>query len=239
MIPEFFTGFAVLIGYFVLCASCAMLIRRFFKVPKEMFRKTLHMILLFSLLVWVYVFTTWWVSALAAVAFIIMVFPILSIGERFKNYSELLTERKNGEIKYSLILVFGMFVFIICICWGWLGDKMIALACIYAWGFGDAAAALVGKRFGRHFLEGRLIEGRKSIEGTLAMFIVSFLSVIIILLIRGGLPWHGYIPIAVITAAVCAFVELYTLNGYDTVTCPFAAAAVMIPLVWLWGGAII
>jgi hypothetical protein len=32
-------------------------------------------------------------------------------------------------------------------------------------------------------------------------------------------------------------VELYTLKGYDTITCPFAAAAVMIPLMLIWGGA--
>lgn len=239
MTSEFFTGLAAIAGYFVLCASCALLIRRFFDIPKELFRKTLHMVLLFSLLVWVYAFETWWVSAHAAIAFIVIIFPLLSIGERFRGYSELLTERKKGELKKSMILVFSMFVVVICICWGWLGDKLLALSCVYAWGFGDAAAALVGKRFGRHFLEGRLIEGRKSVEGTLAMFFVSFLSVIILLLIRGGLPWHGYLSIAAISAAVCAAVELFTVQGFDTVTCPLAAAAVIIPLVHLWGEGIL
>jgi dolichol kinase len=186
-----------------------------------------------------YAFKTWWISALVSVVFTIIVFPILAFGERIEGYSELLTERKKGEIKQSLILVFGMFAVIICICWGLLNDKILALACIYAWGFGDGVAALVGKRFGKNFLEGKLIEGRKSVEGTVAMFVVSFLSVIILLLVRGGLPWHGYISISIITAAVCAVVELYTLNGYDTVTCPFAAAVTMLPLLWLWGGIII
>lgn len=239
MISEFFIGFSILISYFVVCVICLLLIRKFFNVQTERFRKTLHIVLLFSLLVLLYAFKTWWISVLVSVVFAIIVFPILAFGERFKGYSELLTERKKGEIKQSLILVFGMFAAIICICWGWLNDKMLALACIYAWGFGDGVAALVGKRFGKNFLEGKLIEGRKSVEGTAAMFVVSFLSVIIILLIRGDLPWHGYIPISIITAAVCAVVELYTLNGYDTVTCPFAAAATMIPLVWLWGGMMI
>ncbi len=236
MIQEFFTGFAFLTGYFVVCASCALLLRRFVNMPIEVFRKTLHLILLFSLFVWVYAFRTWWVSALAAVVFAAIVFPILALGERIKGYSKLLAERKKGEIKHSLILVFGMFAAMIGICWGWLGDKMLVLACIFAWGFGDGAAALVGKRYGQHFLEGKLIEGRKSIEGTLAMFAVSFLSVIVVLLLRGGLPWHGYIPISALAAAVCAVVELYTLRGFDTVTCPFAAATVIIPLTWLWGG---
>ncbi|MEL7609309.1 MAG: phosphatidate cytidylyltransferase [Bacillota bacterium] len=239
MIQEFFTGLAILIGYFLASASGALLLRRFVIVPTEVFRKILHLIVLFSLLVWVYAFKTWWVSALSAVVFAVMIFPILTLGERIKGYSELLTERKSGEIKHSLILVFGMFAAMIGICWGWLGDKLLVLTCVFAWGFGDAAAALVGKRFGRNFLEGKLIEGRKSIEGTIAMFAVSFLSVITVLLFRGGLPWYGYIPIAILTAAACAVVELYTLNGYDTVTCPFAAASVIIPLVWLLGGTVI
>lgn len=239
MASEFISGFSVIFIYFVACASCALLMRSFFDVPKELFRKTLHIILLFSLLVWIYAFQTWWVSALAALALIVVVFPALSFAERFSGYSDLLTERKKGELKKSMVLVFGMFFVIICICWGWLDDKLLALACVYAWGFGDAAAALVGKRFGRHFLEGRLIEGRKSLEGTLAMFFVSLLSVAILLLIRGGLPWQGCLTIAAISAAVCATVELFTVQGFDTVTCPLAAVAVIIPLVHLWEGGIL
>jgi dolichol kinase len=237
MIHEFLTGFIILIGYFAVCASCALLLRRFVKVPAEVFRKTLHLILLCSLFVWIYAFRTWWISVLATIVFIAVVFPVLMLGERVRGYSELLTERRQGEIKSSLVVVFAMFAILICICWGWLGDKMLVLACVFAWGFGDAAAALVGKRYGQHFLEGRLIEGRKSAEGTLAMFVISFLSVTTVLLLRGGLQWYGYLTIPILAAAACAVVELYTRNGFDTITCPFAAAAVIIPLVQLWGGA--
>ncbi|NMB95501.1 MAG: phosphatidate cytidylyltransferase, partial [Clostridiaceae bacterium] len=111
----------------------------------------------------------------------------------------------------------------------------LVIASVLAWGLGDAAAALVGKRFGRHFIVGKLIEGRKSLEGTLAMFAVSFVSVIVVLIAYGAVKWYGYAPIAIITAAVCAVVELYTKNGMDTLTCPLAAAATMIPLVRLLG----
>lgn len=235
MILEFLTGFGILIGYFSVCASGALLLRRFVRVPTEVFRKILHLILLCSLLVWVYAFHTWWVSALAPVVFIAVVFPLLSLAERIEGYSELITERKHGEIKNSLVIVCGMFTALICICWGWLGEQWLVLACVYAWGFGDGAAALVGKKFGRHYLEGRFIEGRKSLEGTLAMFVVSFLSVLIVLLTSGKVAWYGNLPIAALAAAVCAVVELYTPNGMDTLTCPFAAAAVILPLVHIWG----
>ena len=123
-----------------------------------------------------------------------------------------------------------MFAALIGVCWGWLGEKYLVIASVLAWGLGDAAAALVGKRFGRHYIQGRLVEGRKSLEGTLAMFAVSLCAVLGVLLANIAVPWYAYAPISALTAGVCAVVELYTRNGMDTLTCPFAAAAILIPL---------
>ncbi|MCQ1530484.1 diacylglycerol/polyprenol kinase family protein [Lutispora saccharofermentans] len=232
---EFIKGYGILLGYFAVCASGALVLRRLVAVPAEVFRKILHIILLGSIFVWTYAFETWWVSAMAAMIFIAMVFPILVFAERIPGYSELLIERKSGEIKSSLVIVFSMFAVLICVCWGWIGEKYLVIASVFAWGLGDAAAALVGKRFGKHYIEGKLVEGRKSLEGTLAMFVVSFVSVMGVLLVNGSVEWYGYVPIAAATAAVCAVVELYTKGGMDTLTCPFAAAAILIPLVRLWG----
>lgn len=235
MLLDFLTGFGILMIYFILCAASALAVRHFFDVPKELFRKTLHLILLGSLVVFVFAFSFWQVSVLANLAFIALVFPTLAFAERFDGYSELLTERKNGEIKNSLVVVFIMYAAMIGICWGWLGERWLVFACVYAWGFGDAAAALVGKKYGRHHLEGDHIEGRKSLEGTMAMFVVSFFSVLIILFAAGQVKWYGYFPIAALAAAASAVAELYTRNGMDTLTCPFAAAAVILPLVHVWG----
>lgn len=232
---EFITGLVELLAYFVLCAAGALTLRRLVSVPAEVFRKTLHFILLGSIFILTYSFRTWWVSAMTVVAFTLTVFPILAFAERIPGYSKLLTERKRGEIKTSLVVVFSMFTVLICVCWGWLGEKYLVIASVLAWGLGDAAAALIGKRFGHHFIEGKLIEGRKSFEGTLAMFVVSFVSVFLVLFTYGSVELYSCAPIAAVTAAVCAVVELYTKGGMDTLTCPFAAAAIMIPLVRLWG----
>jgi len=232
---EFLQGFEILCGYFLICASAALLLRRFVRIPSEVFRKLLHIILLCSLFVWIYAFQTWWIASLAAVIFIAIVFPLLSLAEKLNCYSELLTERKSGEIKCSLVLVFSMFAVLNSICWGWLGERLLVLTCICAWGFGDAAAALIGKKYGKHYVEGKLIEGRKSVEGTFAMFTVSFISVLIVLLINANVAWYISLIIAALTAAVSSTVELYTRNGMDTITCPFAAAAVILPLLYLLG----
>ena len=232
---EFLQGFGILFGYFLVCASSALLLRRFARIPSEVSRKLLHIILLCSLFLCVYVFQTWWIASLAALIFIAVVFPLLSLAEKLSFYSKLLTERKSGEVKHSLVLVFIMFAVLNSICWGWLGEKWLVLACISAWGFGDAAAALIGKKYGSHYLEGKLIEGRKSVEGTVAMFTVSLISVFIVLLINANVAWYVSIIIAALTAAASSIVELFTRNGMDTITCPFAAAAVILPLLYLWG----
>lgn len=232
---EFLKGYGILLGYFAVCATGGLALRMLHAMPTEVFRKTLHIILLGSIFVWTYAFKTWWISAIATIVFIMMVYPILFFAERIPGYSKLLTERKHGEIKNSLVIVFSMFAVLICVCWGLLGEKYLVIASVFAWGVGDAAAALVGKRFGQHFIEGKLVEGRKSLEGTIAMFFVSFVSVLLILLANGSVVWYAYVPIAAVTAGICAVVELYTLGGMDTLTCPFAAAAILIPLVRLWG----
>lgn len=235
---EFIVGFGILLGYFLVCAAIALFLRRFVKMPNEVFRKILHIILLCSIFVLTYAFGTWWIAVTASVIFIVMVFPILQYAERIPGYSNLLTERKKGEIKKSLVIVFIMFSILISVCWGWLNLKYLVIASVFAWGFGDAAAALVGKRFGQYYIEGRLVEGRKSLEGTFAMFVVSFISVIVILSAYSYLNWYSYLLISLVTAAVSAAVELYTKGGMDTLTCPLASAFTMILLLYLQGGVI-
>ena len=222
--------------YFIVCATSAILLRVLTKIEDEVFRKLLHMILLGSLFVWMEAFPTWQSAAASALIFAALVYPILWFAERFKGYSKLVTERKSGELKSSLLVVFFMYAVVVAICWGWFDDRMLALASIYAWGFGDAAAALVGKRFGKHKIGGKIIQGRKSFEGTTAMFIVSLISVFTILTLRGGLMWYETLVSSVVVAAVSAVVELYTLNGIDTITCPVAAMVVLIVLLRLVGG---
>ena len=91
---EFLFGFLMIIVYFAPCALIALLSRKLFKIPDEIFRKILHFILLGSLFVFVFAYKTWWISALSCLVFIIIVYPILKLCERFKQYSYIVTERK-------------------------------------------------------------------------------------------------------------------------------------------------
>lgn len=233
---ELLHGAGAVCIYFVVAASTAFALRMTRKIPDEIFRKGLHFILLGAYIPFVTAFETWYLAALFAVVLEILIYPILAWFEHFQNYSSITTERKKGEFKHSLLLAFTMLAVAIAVCWGWLGDKLLVLACMYAWGVGDAFAALIGKRFGRHKIRLKFADRRKSVEGSLAMFLSSALSVAAVLLIRGGLSWGGYVVIPMAAAAVTTLVEMHTRGGMDTVTCPTAALLVILPLAQLFEG---
>ena len=228
---EFLIGMGIVAIYFIIAASTVLLCRKLFKIPNEIFRKILHFILLGSALVFVYAFKNWWIAVIACIVFVVIVYPILMCLERIKKYSEFVTERKKGELKNSLIFVFLMFAIVISICFGIFKDRLLALASIYAWGFGDALATLIGTKFGKHKLY-----KKKSYEGTIAMFITAFVSVFVILLIRGNVPWYFVCLVSFVTALSSAATELFTPNGYDTITCPIASMISMLLALFICGG---
>lgn len=235
-LQELLSGFGSIAVYFIIAASTVLLCRLLIKIPDEIFRKTLHFVLLGSVFVFVYAFDTWWVSALAAIIFEVIVYPCLILAEKIKNFSEFTTERKKGELKTSLLLVFSMFAFVIFVCWGLLHDKILVIASILAWGIGDAFAALIGKKFGKHKIKDKFTDGKKSYEGTFAMFSSSFVTVAVVMTFHGGVSSAGYIVIPLVTAAVSAIAELYSKNGNDTVICPIAAMISVDLLTYIFGG---
>lgn len=233
---ELLHGAAIFALYLLPAAGIMLLARRFLKIPDELFRKILHFILLGAYIPLLAAFQTWWVSAGFVVFLIALIYPLLALAERIPAFSAFVNERKKGELKSSMVLALAMMVISISVCWGWMGDKLLVVACVYAWGVGDAFAALIGKRFGKHKLSLPLADPRKSVEGSAAMFLASVLSVFLLLMLRGGMGVGHCLLISLAAAAATAYVELCTRDGLDTITCPAAAMLVILPLVRLTGG---
>ncbi len=103
-----------------------------------------------------------------------------------------------------------------------------------AWGFGDAAAALVGKSIGRRRILHPRIEGTKTYEGTLAMYVTAGLAIFFTLLIYAGQSWYVSLAVALLVAPVCAVVELFSSRGMDTLTVPLTAGFAILPLMSLF-----
>ena len=91
-------------------------------------------------------------------------------------------------------------------------------------------------KIGKKYFKKSIINKNKSVEGSLAMFVVSFTAVMIILMLNNQSDFTRYVPIAFIIATVASFVELLSKDGMDTITCPIASAMVLIPMIYLAGG---
>ena len=68
------------------------------------------------------------------------------------------------------------------------------------------------------------------------MAVTAFVTVFLILILHGIVPWYGTLVTSILVAAAVAVVELFTHDGFDTVTCPLTALVVMIPLLYAFGG---
>ena len=233
---ELLRGVTVIVLYLAPMAGIMLTARRFLKIQDELFRKILHFILLGAYLPFLFAFRTWWISAGFAAFLMVLLYPLLALAGRLPFFSSYVNERKKGEFKSSMVLALLTMIISISVCWGLLNDKLLTLACVYAWGVGDAFAALIGKQFGRHKIRLPLADPRKSWEGSAAMFLSAVLSVMILLTLRGGLGFGQCLLVSVLAAVVTTYVELITKDGLDTVTCPAAAMAVIIPLIKILGG---
>lgn len=233
---EFLHGARTVCIYFGIAASVALTLRRLIRIPDELFRKLLHFILLASYIPFAFAYDTWWLSVLLALILEVLIYPILAWAEKLPRFSSFVNERKGGEFKHSLLLAFTMLALCNSVCWGLLGDKYLGLACMYAWGVGDAFAALIGKKYGKHKITWKYADRKKSLEGSAAMFVSSGIAVACVLLAHDHLTLPAYILIPAAGSAAATVVEILSKEGYDTVLCPTAAMAVMIPLMALFGG---
>ena len=172
-------------------------------------------------------------ATIFSILLIVALFPALIFAEKIPMFSSFVNERKEGEFKSSMIFAVGMMAFSTLVCWGIFNDRYLVLASVYAWGIGDAFAALVGTRFGNRNITWKFADNKKTVEGSVAMFICAWISVFVILILRGGTNIVISAVIALLVALVCTVTEMCAKNGLDTILCPISAIVVIIPLTML------
>ena len=118
-----------------------------------------------------------------------------------------------------MLLMMSTYIFLIAVGWGYFHQKWIPILSVVA--CGDACAALIGKKFGKH-----KIYGKKSLEGSMAMFNVSFLSILAIYRYHSALSqWWMIALVAFGVALFSTIAELISKRGTDTFFCPPSALA--------------
>ena len=197
-------------------------------IPKVVFRKLLHLPAFCSAAVVVWRADCWQAASLTLALFAAIVYPALHLCERWQGYGGLFVEKKPGEIKKSLLLLFLTDAALVALCWGAFDLPWAAVTAILMWGSGDGAAALAGHRFGKHHVHLPLADPKKTWEGSAAMVFVSALVGTVSMLVMTAMPWYQCLLFALVAAIPGAYTELISRGGNDTVTVPVANTAVLL-----------
>ena len=176
-------------GYIIACAAVLISLHFMIKIPDYIFRKLLHIVAFTSILPLVLCTEQWLVAVLTEIVFLIVIILALHFFERFPFYSSLLVEKRKHEVITSFVILFGLMTILMAVFWGGFGSEYtyIVVAAIMAWGPGDAMAAIIGRNFGKNKLQGKHIEGTKSVEGSVAMGATSFVCTLLVLVLMSAL----------------------------------------------------
>jgi dolichol kinase len=233
---EFLKVLGIYVGYIATLAVILIIVRFTTKVPDYIFRKLLHIVAFTSIIPLAYSTNVWWIAVAVEIFFLILVIAALGVFEKFSFYKKLFVEKAEHEVIVSFITLFSLMALMLAVFRGGLGaeHEYIAVAAIMAWGPGDAVAAIVGKKLGKHKLQGKMIEGVKSVEGSIGMAITSFICVLPILLLMSHHPWYISLAFSFAIAPIASLTELFTKKGWDTITVPIVSALVLL-LSLIWG----
>ncbi len=232
-------GAGILLAYYLLvCVLVPTLLRIYFGVPRETVRKLQHIAYSLSIFLLLHLFNTWYMAVAASLLLVLLAYPALQVLEKLPWYRKTFVDRSGsgGELRRQLLYVQASFAILLVVFWGLLGapwQYVVALA-VMAWGFGDAAAALVGKAWGRRRIIHRWVDSVKTREGTLAMMGAAGLALFFTAWLYMGQSWYVSLLLAVLSAPICALIELVSRRGTDTLTVPLFAAALLVPLVYLF-----
>jgi len=235
-LTEYLKVLGVYFSYIIALAAVLIVVRFTVKVRDHIFRKLLHFVAFTSILPLVAATEIWWISVAVEVLFLILVVAGLQFFEHFSFYKGLFVEKAKHEVIISFVSLFGLITVMLAVFWGGFGREhmFIAVGSIMAWGPGDGVAAIVGKQYGKHKLQGRYIEGVKSVEGSVGMAMTSFVCLLPVLLTMSSMPWYAAVAASLVVAPAAALTELFTKGGWDTVTVPVVSALLLSCTMLLW-----
>jgi dolichol kinase len=165
---------------------------------------------------------SWQAGTLTLIIFAAVVYPILWLAERWKHFSALFVEKKPGEIRSSLLLLFLSQALFLAFSCGVLKKPYLLVCATASWGLGDIAAAWVGRPLGKHKIRLFFADHSKTWEGSAAMALVSFLASFASLYLFSPCSPLQILVISLIIGIVSSLAEMASTGGNDTVTVPFA-----------------
>ena len=204
--------------YVLLVVGAAEGLRRARLVSFDLSRKIIHIGIGTWILPTVLLFHSRWLAALPPAVFVLL--NLLSLRFRWTRAMDADAGSNIGTVLFPLSFVILLLGF-----WGAPGGRAATCSGLLALAWGDAAAALIGLRWGRHRY--RAGSGWRSLEGSAAMLVFSLLAIFVSGLAVGP---HPYAPLLILGGAlVASLLEATGRRGADNLLVPLGTA------LFLWG----
>lgn len=189
-------------------------LRRAFRLPVEFTRKVVHI----GVGMWAWgtaaLFTNKWFAVIPPAAFVVL---------NYISYRRTLFAAMETEDKSNLGTVYFPIAFAVIILLFFDISKPFMVAALMPMTWGDAFAAIVGKRYGRHHYA--LFGSRRSMEGSAAMFVFSLLGAAITFLAFGA-QLDVAIALGLALALFATLAEAISLAGLDNLLVPASSVLV-------------
>lgn len=223
--------------FFIIYASILTIVlvplRFLTKIPSFIFRKILHVSCFMSVVPVILLCKSGNLASFILTMFMFLISNAIGIVEPYDWYKTLFVEKRKGEVRSSFVIFFAVAALLTYLGWGKLYSPYLPITSILAWGPGDGAAALIGIPFGKHKWKMKWVDQNKSIEGTIANVVVTFISVVLSLFFLSSLSWYFVILFGLLVSISSSFVELVTRRGFDTLTVPLTAFILLIGTIYL------
>ncbi len=202
------------------------------RFPTNLMRKFLHvMIGNFVYIIPFFTFTTFPANFPFFVASPFIILTLLASPSspiNLKNKISGLAEITTGGHQFGLVLYAIAYTIL---AFFFSAKPYVIIAGILPMAFGDAAASIVGQKIGHHQFN---IFSKKSLEGTTAMFAITFVSVTLSLLLFSYLcPFSTFtlLEASLGVAATATLLEALTPKGLDNLTVPLISTLVFLLLI--------
>ena len=208
---------AILISFVYVFAAIGIAegLRKAFRWPAEFTRKFIHIAVGMWSVGTALLFTNKWFAIIPPASFIALNY----VSYRRNTFAAMETSDKT-----NLGTVYFPIAFVVVILLTFDVSKAMMVAALMPMTWGDAFAAIIGKRWGRR--KYTIAGATRSIEGSIAMFVFSFVSVFIVLLAMEQLAGSDVlwaVIFALVTAAAATLVESISVRGLDNLTVPAAS----------------
>jgi phytol kinase len=231
--PEILTNIGLLcLCYFYIIAIIAVTGKINYHLPKSLSRKFLHIMignLIFIIPFFSYKTFPMNFPFFVAAPFILLTF-LVSPSSPIKNLRNRMTglaDVTSGGHGFGLVFYAVSYTILALL---FSTKPYVIAAGIIPMAFGDAAASLVGQKIGRHQYT---IFAKKSLEGSVAMFVICFFSLLISLLFFSyffPLFIINVITVALVVSTVATVCEALSPKGLDNLAVPLISAIVFMLL---------